>query len=340
MKAFLIRAPGETGMCEIGKPAPKAGEVLLRVWKVGFCGTDLASFRGKAPTVTYPRIPGHEIAATIEKAGPDVPEKFAPGTAVTVMPYTACGKCAACKRGRPNACESNQTFGVQRDGAMKKYVVARWEKIHFGGELSRRELCLVEPLSVGFHTTTRGRVTSEDTVAVLGCGGVGLGAVAASAFRGANTIAVDVDDAKLALAGKAGARHSINSAREDLHGTLRKLTSGFGPDVIIEAIGLPVTYRTAIEEVAFTGRVVYVGYAREPVSYETKLFVMKELDILGSRNASSEDFDGVIAMLREGKFPVEEAITATVPLERAGDALRDWDRDPATVTKILVDIGE
>jgi len=227
MKAFVINAPGETGFQEISKPSPKAGEVLLRVRKVGFCGTDLAAFRGTAPNVTYPRIPGHEIAATIEAAGPGVPDKFVAGTAVTVMPYTACGNCAACRRGRPNACQFNQTFGVQRDGAMTEYIVAPWQ---------------------GFHTTTRGRVTETDTVAVLGCGGVGLGAVAAAAFRGATTIAIDIDDAKLALARKAGARHLINSAGGRLHQALQEITGGFGPDVVIEAIGLPATYRAAIEE--------------------------------------------------------------------------------------------
>ena len=339
MKAFVINAPGETGFQEISKPSPKAGEVLLRVRKVGFCGTDLAAFRGTAPNVTYPRIPGHEIAATIEAAGPGVPDKFVAGTAVTVMPYTACGNCAACRRGRPNACQFNQTFGVQRDGAMTEYIVAPWQKIHFADGLSWRDLCLVEPLSVGFHTTTRGRVTETDTVAVLGCGGVGLGAVAAAAFRGATTIAIDIDDAKLALARKAGARHLINSAGGHLHEALQEITGGFGPDVVIEAIGLPATYRAAIEEAAFTGRVVYVGYAKEPVAYETRLFVLKELDILGSRNAGPEDFEGVMTMLREGKFPVDDAITATVPLAQAGEALEQWDRDPAAVSKILVDIG-
>ena len=136
------------------------------------------------------------------------------------------------------------------------------------------------------------------SVAVFGCGGVGLGAIAASHFRGATTIAIDVDDEKLALAKKAGAIHAINTARESLHQRLAESTEGRGPDVTIEAIGLPQTFRAAVEEVAFTGRVVYIGYAKEPVAYETRLFVQKELDIVGSRNALPEDFRQVIACWR------------------------------------------
>ena len=175
-------------------------------------------------------------------------------------------------------------------------------------------------MTVGLHAVGRGRVTAQDTVAIFGCGGVGLGAVAASGFRGAKTIAVDLDDAKLALALRAGATHAINTSKEPLHERLLELTGGRGPDVIIEAIGLPQTFRSAVDEVAFTGRVVYIGYAKEPVAYETKWFVQKEIDILGSRNALPEDFREVIRMLEEHRFPVDEAVSAIVPLEAgAGD---------------------
>jgi threonine dehydrogenase-like Zn-dependent dehydrogenase len=166
---------------------------------------------------------------------------------------------------------------------------------------------------------------------------VGLGAVAAASFRGANTIIIDIDDAKLAIARQAGAQHSINSRSEDVHARLQELTDGRGPDVMIEAVGLPATYRMAIEEIAFTGRVVYVGYAKEPVTYDTKYFVQKELDILGSRN-SLDEFPDVIAMLLQGRFPVESTISKVVPLEQAGEALNDWAAAPQTITKILVEL--
>jgi threonine dehydrogenase-like Zn-dependent dehydrogenase len=338
MRAFLIVNPGETALGEVSQPALGPEDLLLRTRYIGLCGTDLNTFRGKNPMVTYPRIPGHEIAATIVDVGSQVPPQFAVGGDVTVSPYTSCGACSSCLRGRTNACLANQTLGVQRDGAMQEYFTVPWRKAFAANGLSLRELTLVEPLGVGFHTVSRGRVRSTDTVAVIGCGAVGLGAVAAAAFRGANTIIIDVDDTKLAIARQAGAHHSINSRTQDVHRSLQELTNGHGPDVIIEAVGLPSTYRMAIEEVAFTGRVVYVGYAKEPVTYETKYFVQKELDILGSRN-SLDEFPDVIAMLLQGRFPVETTISKVVPMEEAGEALAGWADAPQTITKILVEIG-
>jgi threonine dehydrogenase-like Zn-dependent dehydrogenase len=147
-----------------------------------------------------------------------------------------------------------------------------------------------------------------------------------------------MDDAKLETARKAGAKHLIHSKSEDLHGRLAEITGGCGPDVTIEAIGLPETFRAAVEEVAFTGRVVYIGYAKEHVAYETRLFVQKELDILGSRNALPEDFREVIRMLEAGHFPVDDAVSAVVPMQDAARMLAEWSDSPAKFTKIMVQV--
>jgi threonine dehydrogenase-like Zn-dependent dehydrogenase len=303
---------------------------------IGLCGSDLNSYRGRNPLVRYPRIPGHEIAATILQTHAARSDLKA-GVNVTLSPYTNCGKCAACRRGRANACEFNETLGVQRDGALVEQLWAPPEKLHLAN-LGIRELCLVEPLTVGFHAVSRGRVQSNDTVAIFGCGGVGLGAIAASHFAGARTIGIDVDDHKLEIARSAGATHTVNTAREPLHERLLQLTEKRGPDVVIEAVGLPETFRAAVEEVAFTGRVVYIGYAKEPVAYETRLFVQKELDILGSRNAPAADFARVIAMLETGAFPVEQAVGIIVSLEEAPSILRQWSEAPERFTKIMVSL--
>jgi len=338
MRALYIRKPLEAEVGELNSPAEGAGLALLRVRFVGMCGSDLSSFRGKNPLVTYPRIPGHEIAATIESVGADVPEKFQPGQAVTLSPYSSCGVCASCLRQRPNACRNNQTLGVQRDGALTEYISVPFEKLIIADGLQLRDLSLVEPLTVGYHAARRGRVAPSDKVLVLGCGAVGLGAIAAAAFHGATVIAVDVDDRKLALAQRAGADIGINSKSQNLNERLQSLTGGLGPDVVIEAIGTPETFRLAVELVAFTGRVVYIGYAKDEVHYDSRLFVQKELDILGSRNALPEDFEGVIRMLNETKFPLEEMVSRVVSLDQAPQALQDWYAAPATISKILVEL--
>src|SRR5579875_3325067 len=149
MKAFYITQPGSTALVDRTPPKPSAGEMLLQPRLIGLCGTDLSTFRGKNPLVSYPRIPGHEIAATIIETGPEVPAELGSGLDVTVYPNTCCGRCASCKRGRTNACKFNQTLGVQRDGAMQHYFIIPWEKIYLAKGLSLRELALVEPLSVG-----------------------------------------------------------------------------------------------------------------------------------------------------------------------------------------------
>jgi threonine dehydrogenase-like Zn-dependent dehydrogenase len=305
--------------------------MLLQVRMVGFCGSDLNSFRGLNPLVSYPRILGHEVCATVVQGDTEI----AAGTDVAVLPYSNCGRCAACRRGRPNACKYNETLGVQRDGALAEYIAVPREKL-YQARLTPKQLCLVEPLTVGFHAVARGRVAPEDIVAIFGCGGVGLGAVAAASLRGAHTIGVDVDDKKLELARMAGSAQIINSARESLHHRLLELTDGRGPDVVIEAVGTPGTFTAAVEEVAFTGRVVYIGYAKEAVSYQTRLFVQKELDVLGSRNAQPDDFRAVIGLLEARKFPVDQVVSLIVGLYEAPDALRSWSENPSRFQKILV----
>ncbi len=333
--AWRIDAPGSVSLGDIAAPRAAAGEVLLRVKRIGYCGSDLSTFKGLNPLVAYPRIPGHEIAAVIEAVGPGVSGKWKPGDAVTVQPYTACGRCASCKRGRSYACRTNQTLGVQRDGALAPLLVVPEEKLLAADGLDERRLALVEPLSVGYHAVRRGRFGKGDTVVVLGCGAIGLGAVLAAAHRGATVVAVDLEPAKLAQARAFGATLTLVSG-PDLQEQLAALCDGEGPDGIIEAVGRPETFRLAVEAVAFTGRVVYIGYAKAEVAYDTRRFVQKELDILGSRNAEPEDFAEVMTMLRRPELPVESMITAEVPFASAGKALADWAANPGSACKIHI----
>jgi threonine dehydrogenase-like Zn-dependent dehydrogenase len=334
MKALVIDRPGEARVIDMERPAADPLDATMRIRRIGLCGTDLSTFLGKNPLVTYPRIPGHEVAATLERV-PANDLGLDEGMDVTMSPYTSCGKCTSCRQGRVNACRHNQTLGVQRDGALLDHFSMPLAKL-YAASLPIEELCLVEPLTVGCHAVSRGRVSTSDTVAIFGCGGVGLGAVAAAAFRGASVIAIDVDDKKLSIAQKAGARHVINSTRDEVHARLQEISAGHGPDVIIEAIGRPETFRAAVEEVCFTGRVVYIGYAKDHVSYETRLFVQKELDIMGSRNALPEDFKEVIRMFEQKRFPTADAISATVPLKDGPAILRAWSENPAAYTKIMI----
>ena len=213
---------------------------------------------------------------------------------VTLNPYTNCGKCASCRNGRVNACEHNETLGVQRNGVMCEYAVLPWTKIIPAEGLSPRDCALIEPMSVGFHAVSRAQVVDNEWVVVIGCGMVGMGAVIRASLRGATVIAIDLDDEKLALAKTFGASYVINSCTEKVAERICQLTGGLGADVVIEAVGSPATYVMAVDVVGFTGRVICIGYAKSEVAFQTKLFVQKELDIRGSRNALPADFRAVI----------------------------------------------
>lgn len=336
MKAVQIVNPHEIRVVDIDKPVLGVGEVMVKIEYVGFCGSDLNTFLGRNPMVNLPIIPGHEVGAVIEKIGEGVPEGFTKGMNVTLNPYTNCGKCASCRNGRVNACEHNETLGVQRNGVMCQYAVLPWQKIIPAEGISSRTCALIEPMSVGFHAVSRAQVIDNEFVMVVGCGMVGLGAVIRACKRGASVIAVDIDDEKLALAKRIGAAYTVNSMTENVHERIQSITGGFGVDVVIEAVGSPATYVMAIEEVSFTGRVTYIGYSKTEVSFQTKLFVQKELDIRGSRNALPSDFRAVINYLKAGNCPVDELISNETGPDGAFDAMKEWASNPSKVFRILV----
>jgi 2-desacetyl-2-hydroxyethyl bacteriochlorophyllide A dehydrogenase len=337
MKAVTIQAPHEAALCDIEETDICAGHVKLRVMRVGLCGSDLNTYRGYNPLVSYPRIPGHEIGGEVIAVGEGV-TRCKVGDRVVVLPCTECGECSACRSGRPNACRYNQTLGVQRQGGMSQTLVVSAHKTLVCNELSFDELALVEPLAVGMHAARRAQINVGEIVAVFGCGVIGLGAMAGAAAMGARVIAIDIDSRKRDIAMACGAERFINSREEDLASAAQQVDQGRGPAVVIEAVGNDATFVDAVRLAAFAARVVYVGYAKKPVSYDSSQFVMKELDIRGSRNATAADFAAVLALLEQGRYPTEQIVSAHYPLADAPQAFADWAADPGAYTKILIDI--
>ncbi|MBN1380080.1 MAG: zinc-binding alcohol dehydrogenase family protein [Deltaproteobacteria bacterium] len=337
MKAYAISKPFETALLEIEEPVPGPTDVVLDVKYLGLCGSDLNSYRGLMPFVTYPRIPGHEISGIITDKGKAVPASLEIGVKATVSPYTHCGVCPACRQGRVNACEFNQTLGVQSDGALTEKIAVSYEKIHSCNNLSLKELALVEPLSVGYHGVNRGRVTETDKVLVIGCGTIGIGAICGAFRKGATVIAADVDDAKLGMAKKFGAAYAVNSKTTDLKVFIAEFTQNEGVDVVVEAVGATATFEVALELVAFAGRVVTIGYSKQPAQIETQINVRKELDILGSRNALRV-FPSVISMFERKERPFTDIITQIYAFDKTPDAFADWDKNPGKVSKILIEL--
>ncbi len=337
MEAIAITKAFETAMIDIPAREPGPGEVKIAVHRVGLCGSDLNTFRGLNPLVSYPRVPGHEIGGAVLSVGEGV-FTCVPGDRVVVVPYSECGGCAACRAGRINACEHNETLGVQRDGAMTATVVAPARKVLVCNNLSFDELALVEPLAVGMRVARRAEIDIGEAVAVFGCGVIGLGAIAAAAAKGGRVIAIDIDDRKRHIALACGAERFFNVAKADISELAASIDGGRGPSVVMEAVGAEASYKAAIELVAYAGRVIYVGYAKNPITFNTAPFVKKEIDIRGSRNATARDFAAVLSLLEQKRYPIDGLVTAHYPLAQAGKALIDWSNDPGGVTKFLVDI--
>lgn len=337
MKAFVIEDAFSVKAINIAEPKMGVTDVLLEVHYLGLCGSDLNSYKGLMPLVTFPRIPGHEISGVIIDKGSEVPNTINIGDKATVSPYTNCGICPACRQGRTNTCEFNQTLGVQRDGALTERIVVPFDKVFVSKTLSLEELVLIEPMSVGYHGANRGSVSETDTVMILGCGTIGMGALCAAVRKGATVVGVDIDDAKLAQAKKFGAQYTINSVKENVKDAISLLTNNEGVSVAIEAAGTPVTFTLAIDCVCFAGRVVTIGYSKSDVELNTQLIVRKELNLLGSRNAMRV-FPSVISMFEKKTMPFTDMITKVFPFSETSEAFKYWKDNQGIVSKILIEV--
>ena len=335
-KALMIESEARARFHMLERQPLGPGEVRVAVRHVGLCGSDLNTFRGLNPLVALPRIPGHEIGGEVLEAGSGVGLDLRRGARVIVMPYTNCGTCSSCRKGRLNACRYNRTLGVQQDGGLADEIVLPQEKLILNDTLPARRLALVEPLSVGFHAIDRGRVQRGDRVVVLGCGMIGMGALIAAVARGAEVLAVDMSDEKLAVAKRFGASVAANAGRDDVAEAVSAWTGGDGADVTVEAVGLPSTFVQAIDLACFAGRVVYIGYSKAPVTYDTKFFNLKELDIMGSRNATLDDFRTVIAHLETIGDKADLLISKVFAFEDAEQAFGYWQQNPDAL-KIVVE---
>ncbi|MEM9435043.1 MAG: zinc-binding alcohol dehydrogenase family protein [Pseudomonadota bacterium] len=338
MKSLVISDVEKTEFVETTRPDPGAGEVLVDVKFVGLCGSDLNTYLGLNPLVQLPRIPGHEIGGVVAAQGPDVGPDLAVGQPVVVIPYTTCGSCPSCRKGRVNACQYNQTLGVQQDGALRPQIVVKTDRLIPNDTLPLDQLALVEPLSVGFHAVARGSVVAQDSVLVLGGGMIGAGAILGAKARGARVLVSEPSPAKRDGLKALGVDMIINPASQDIAMMVAEATEGAGPDVIVEAVGTSQTFRAAVDLAPFAGRVVYVGYAKAEVAYDTKYFNLKELDIFGSRNATRADFEQVIGFLEANPHIATQLISKVIPWPRADGALYHWTKHRDETFKIIIDM--
>ena len=335
MKQIVITKPGEIKIEEVPIPEAKAGEALLQVQYCGICGADVASYTGNQPFTTYPRIPGHEFSARIVTI-PENTRGLKPGDLVTANPYFNCGTCYSCRRGYVNCCEDNQTMGVQRDGSFRQYITMPVERILPAKGLGAKELALIEPFSISYHAVSRCEMQSGSRVLIVGAGPIGLFALIAAKQKGAFVYVSDVLDGRLERAEQLGASGTVNPGKEDITAWTRKMTDGNGFDICIEACGHPETFLTCIEQAAFAGKIILIGNGKRETTFVHSILLKKELNVYGSRNSYTRDFEALIDLLAEGNLDVTQLISAEYSFEQTKEAMEALVKNDGSLEKVLI----
>ncbi|MFL9844274.1 zinc-binding alcohol dehydrogenase family protein [Flavobacterium rhizosphaerae] len=336
MKYIVCEKPHEFLLKQKPMPQQKPGESLLKIKKIGVCGTDIHAFGGNQPYFNYPRILGHELAAEyIEGKAPG----FTTGDKVTFIPYFHCGKCIACRNGLTNCCVNMQVFGVHIDGGMAEYVSIKDEFLLHGEGLDYEELALVEPLAIAAHAVRRACVTKKDTVLVMGAGPIGLGLIQFAQLAGAEVIIMDINEYRLNFCQETlRISHSINPLKEEVADSLSTFTNGDMPTVVFDATGNQNVMNSAFNYIAHGGRFVLVGLQKGELAFSHPDFHKRESTLMSSRNATKQDFDYVLQTLRSGKIEPKKYITHRGAFNDTIDNFKNWINPENNAIKIIIDV--
>lgn len=338
MKAIQITEPGKIEIINKEMPAAKEGEALLKVLYCGICGADVASYTGNQPFTTYPRIPGHEFSAQIVEIGEN-DRGMKKGDIVTANPYFNCGKCYACKRNIVNACTDNQTMGVQRDGSFQDYITMPAERLIAGKGLGAKELALIEPFSISCHALSRAKINQGDNLLIMGAGPIGLFALIKAKSMGVNAVVADMLPSRLSLAKAYGADLTVNVKEQDLHSECAASTNGNGFDVCVEACGAPETFLNCIDEAAHGANIILIGNGKRETTFVHSVILKKELNLFGSRNAFTKDFEELIELVSQGGAEIMQMVSGVYDMQDAQSAFDALAHNDGSLAKLLINIG-
>ncbi|WP_116125816.1 zinc-binding alcohol dehydrogenase family protein [Lewinella sp. IMCC34183] len=334
MNVIVCREPGHFELQSRPVPTPGPGEALLRIRRVGICGTDLHAYAGRQAYFTYPRILGHELSAEIEAIGDGT--GLAVGDRVIVMPYIHCGNCIACRAGKTNCCRHMRVLGVHADGGMQQRIVVPVDLLLAAGPLSHDETAIVEPLAIGAHALRRAAATAGETVVVVGCGPIGIGLLALARLRGCRVIGIDTNTDRLAFAREAIDGVETVVGGPDAVARVTELTDGELAPVVFDATGHPAALESGVRYLAHGGRYVLVGLSRGDLTFNHPEIHAKETSLLCSRNATRDDFIYVRDQLAEGRFPTDRFITHSVHYSELIGHFDAWLRPETGVVKAMV----
>ena len=337
MKALICTQPGTFEYRDIPSPVLKPGHAIIKIKRIGICGTDLHAFKGTQPYFSYPRILGHELAGDLIEA--DGADGFVPGEAVTIIPYFNCGTCIACRNGKPNCCTNINVCGVHSDGGMLEYLSVPSYALVKSNGLSYDELALVEPLAIGAHGVGRANIQPNEFVLVIGAGPIGLGTMEFARIAGAIVIAIDINDNRLQFCKDSlQVQHTINATTEDAMERIKEITGNEMPTVVIDATGNQKAINTALQYLAHGGRFVLIGLQKETINFSHPEFHKRETTLMSSRNATRKDFEHVMNTMKRRLVNPATYITHRAKFDEVKDLFKTW-LDPATeVIKAMVEL--
>ena len=337
MRAAVLVEPGSFEIRDVDEPSiPGADQALVRIRRVGVCGTDLHAFRGRQPFLSYPRILGHELAVEVLEVGATV-SGVSPGDRAAVRPAIACGACDACRRGFENACETLVVLGAHIDGGMRERLLVPGTALHPSSTLTLDELALVEPLSIGGHAVVRGSPEPGERSLVIGAGPIGLAVTAHLLARGVRPWLADVSAGRRAFAARWSGADVLDPS-PDAIGVVRRVMGGQLPTLVFDATGSESSMRAAFDLVATGGRLVLVGLVQGDLSFHDPEFHRRELTVMASRNATTEDFARSIALIEGGGADVAAWITHRVPLESLPETFSTWEDAGSGVIKAVIEL--
>ena len=334
MDALVCAAPGELVLERRPIPTRAADEVLIRVRRIGVCGTDMHIFRGTQPFLAYPRVMGHELAGEVAQAPED--SGLAPGDPVYVMPYMSCGTCAACRKAKPNCCMNIQVLGVHRDGGMAEYLAVPAGFVRKAEGVSLDEAAMIEFLAIGAHAVRRARITPGQSVLVVGTGPIGIAAALFAKLEGGIVTALDGRQDRLDFCRDHLDTDHVVTLSDDTPRALAGLTGGDFFDVVFDATGAPKAMEAGFAYVGHGGTYVLISVVGADITFSDPEFHKRETTLLGSRNATPEDFDAVVAAMRAGQVPTKALNTHAATLAQLPDVLPGWMEPQAGVIKAIV----
>lgn len=336
MKAVQVPEAHKIRIIKQEKPGIQhTNEVLVKVKRVGICGSDMHIYHGTNPLATLPRVVGHEVTGEVIEVGSSV-KSLEIGDHVVVEPINYCGECYACRKGRPNVCKELSVFGVHEDGGMREFIVLPEKQLHaVDKKLNWDEAVLAEPYTIGAQAVWRGNVEKGDTVLIQGCGPIGICVLKLAKIAGANVYMTDLNEERLTFAKTSGADEVIHAGKESIKDRLLELTSDEGVNVVIDAVGLPATVELSIDVVSPAGSVVILGFDERPFAIAQLPITKKEINIAGSRLQTNQ-FGKVVSLMNSGALKSDGLITHKFSLDDVQEAFAFVENNPDKVRKALI----